>query len=139
MRKTLAAALLAVTTLTAVSPAMAWGTREQGALIGAAGVLGFQALVGALTGPPVAYGYPAPAYGPPPVAYGPPPVAYGYPAPVYAPQPYGYVAPAPGYAIPPAVVSPYAPPGLPYSPRYRAVDVYYPECNCTRTVMVPDR
>lgn len=130
MRKTLAAVLLAATTLTAVSPAMAWGTREQGALIGAASVLGIQALVGALA-PPVYV--PAPVYAPP--VYG-PPVGYGYPT--YPAYP---VVPGPSYPTPMAVVpSPYIPPpGTPYSPRYRSVDMYFADCNCTRTVMVPDR
>lgn len=107
--------------LTASSSAFAWGAKEQGILIGAAGLLGIQIIGGALAAPP-----------PPPI---------GYPGPVgYAPQPYGYVAPGPSYPRPVAMVPPgVPPPGLPYSPRYRAADMYFTDCNCTRTVMMPDR
>jgi hypothetical protein len=51
-------------------------------------------------------------------------------------QPRPYVHPAPVYQQPPVYV-----PGVVYRdfihrPMYKAVDVYIPECNCTRTVMV---
>lgn len=120
MKKLIAASILALIS----TASNAWGTREQGMLIGAASVVGVQLIAGALT-PPV-YVAPPPVYAPP--VYSP----YGYP--VYP------VIPAPSYPRPIAVVPPgVPPPGTPYSPRYRAVDMYFPDCNCTRTVMVPDR
>lgn len=45
--------------------------------------------------------------------------------------------PAPVYTPPPVVHVPVYPQHLP--PMYRAVDVYIPECACTRTILVPVR
>jgi hypothetical protein len=50
-------------------------------------------------------------------------------------QPRQYVHPAPVYQ-PPAHVPGIVYRDYTYRPMYKAVDIYIPECNCTRTVMV---
>lgn len=49
-------------------------------------------------------------------------------------QPRPYTQPPAVYQQPPVYVP--ATPYYTYRPMYKAVDVYIPECNCTRTVMV---
>jgi len=71
MIKVLTAALIASTTLMAVSPAMAWGPREQGIVTGIVGTIVAQQIFR----PPV-------VVAPPPVYAGPPMVPY-YPGTVY--------------------------------------------------------
>lgn len=122
MRKSIALAVLAVTAAVATTPAMAWGDREQGILLGIGGTLLAQQLVR----PPVVV---APGYGPAPVYNAPPYTGYAPP-----------VMPVPSAPVYGAPVVPYYPgtvyPDFIQRPMYKAVDVFVPECNCYRTMMV---
>lgn len=53
------------------------------------------------------------------------------------PAPPVYSAPPPVYAPAPVYRSRDVHPDYIHRPMYRAVDVYIPECNCVRTIMVP--
>lgn len=125
MRKTLAVVLLAATTLTAVSPAMAWGEREQGIVTGVVGTIIAQQIfrppVVVAQGYPQAQGY-VQGYGPQP-GYGPPPVVYAPAPPVYGPPMVPYY---PGTVYPDFI----------QRPMYKPVDVFIPECNCYRTMNI---
>lgn len=108
MRKIIALASLIAAASTA--PAHAWGEREQGIVTGIVGTIAIQQLFR-----PVVPVYPGtippvvvPQYAPPVV-----PVVPYYPGTVY--PDYIYRAPR---------------------PMYRGVDVYIPECNCYRTIMM---
>lgn len=113
LSKVLTAAVLSAAIAT---PALAWGEREQGALAGIVGTLILQQI--ARDGQAVP---PQPAPRPPVVQ---PQVVY--PPVVYAPP----------------IVVPVYPPvyhrhhGQAQRPMWRRVDVYIPECNCTRTIDV---
>jgi len=82
MRKHIAQIIVAAIAGT-VTPAMAWGEREQGILSGIAGAIILNRML-----------QPQPQQIPPPVYYGsPPPVVYYNPPPVYYYQPHCYSVP----------------------------------------------
>lgn len=112
MRKLITSVVLAVATLSATSPAMAWGAREQGIVAGVVGTLIVQQLVR-----------------PPVVVAAPPPV----PVPVVPWNPAVPVSPVVPY-YPGTVYPDYI-----YRPMFKSVDVWVPECYCYRTMTVQVR
>jgi len=106
MRKLITSVALTVVMLSAASPAMAWGAREQGIVTGVVGAV----IVQQLMQPRVIVAAP-----PPPPLYI---VNPGYPPRVV---PY-----YPGMSSPDFI----------HRPMYRSVDIFIPECNCYRTIEV---